>query len=135
MHAAIGENATDFPKGTFILPNHANELRYGPPYSQSCMSESPWITIRCFSHNLTGSRFRTKTPEETSAASSAYNSLVLSQVSQRAADCRWKVEKEILRILSPRKACLLARRHTKPYRKMNVAALIAEYRIEEPRVG
>ena len=122
---AVGTHAGDFPKGTFIISNHADELTPWTPILAT-LSQSPWIAIPCCSHNLTGSRFRAKPPEETGASSSAYSSLV-SWVSQLAVDCGWKVEKEMLRIPSTRKACLLGRYRTKPYEDVDAAGLISAY--------
>lgn len=123
--AAVGTHAGDFPQGTFIVSNHADELTPWTPILAT-LCQSPWIAIPCCSHNLTGSRFRAKPPKETGASSSAYASLV-SWVSQLAEGCGWEVEKEMLRIPSTRKACLLGRKRTKPYEDVDVGALIAEY--------
>lgn len=123
--AVVGVHDGNFPKGTFIISNHADELTPWTPILAT-LSQSPWIAIPCCSHNLTGSRFRAKPPKETGSSSSAYASLV-SWVSQLAEDCGWKVEKEMLRIPSTRKACLLGRERTKSYGDVDVAELIAEY--------
>lgn len=46
-----------FPKGTFIISNHADELTPWTPLLAS-LSSSPFLAIPCCSHNLSGSRFR-----------------------------------------------------------------------------
>ena len=46
-----------FPKGTFIISNHADELTAWTPLLAS-LSYSPFLAIPCCSHNLSGTRFR-----------------------------------------------------------------------------
>ncbi len=46
-----------FPKGTFIISNHADELTPWTPLLAS-ISSSPFLAIPCCSHNLSGLRFR-----------------------------------------------------------------------------
>ena len=46
-----------FPKHTFIISNHADELTPWTPLL-AFVSESPFLAIPCCSHNLSGSRFR-----------------------------------------------------------------------------
>ena len=46
-----------FPKGTFIISNHADELTAWTPLLAS-LSSSPFLAIPCCSHNLSGLRFR-----------------------------------------------------------------------------
>jgi len=46
-----------FPKGTFIISNHADELTPWTPLLAS-ISASPFLAIPCCSHNLSGLRFR-----------------------------------------------------------------------------
>lgn len=46
-----------FPKGTFIISNHADELTAWTPLLAS-ISSSPFLAIPCCSHNLSGLRFR-----------------------------------------------------------------------------
>ena len=123
--AAPGTHNGLFKKGTFIVSNHADELTPWTPILAT-LSQSPWIAIPCCSHNLTGSRFRAPAPKTAGAQPSAYASLVL-WVKKLAQDCGWKVEKEMLRIPSTRKACLLGRERTKPYEDVDVERLIAEY--------
>jgi tRNASer (uridine44-2'-O)-methyltransferase len=45
-----------FPKGTFIISNHADELTPWTPILVN-LSESPFIIIPCCSHALSGARF------------------------------------------------------------------------------
>jgi tRNASer (uridine44-2'-O)-methyltransferase len=114
-----------FPKGTFIISNHADELTPWTPILAN-ISESPFIAIPCCSHNLTGSRFRAPPSKEAGVSSSAYASLVV-WVSKLAEDCGWKLEKEMLRIPSTRKACLLGRERTKPFADVDMVDMIAAY--------
>ena len=46
-----------FPRGTFIISNHADELTPWTPLLAS-ISSSPFLAIPCCSHNLSGLRFR-----------------------------------------------------------------------------
>lgn len=46
-----------FPKGTFIISNHADELTSWTPLLAS-LSLSPFLAIPCCSHNLSGAKFR-----------------------------------------------------------------------------
>ncbi|RCI09623.1 hypothetical protein L249_3883 [Ophiocordyceps polyrhachis-furcata BCC 54312] len=114
----------NFPPGTFIISNHADELTAWTPILAAA-SNCPFIVIPCCSHNLAGDRFRAPPPAtprnrlaHTSSSSSpsspppsrsTYASLV-DWVSRIAHDCGWFVEKEMLRIPSTRNTCLLSRR-------------------------
>ncbi|KAK0656317.1 hypothetical protein B0T16DRAFT_33743 [Cercophora newfieldiana] len=97
-----------FPKGTFIISNHADELTPWTPIL-AAISESPFIMIPCCSHNLTGARYRAPTPKDKTKAESSYASLV-DWVAQIARDCGWEVEQEILRIPSTRNTALVGRK-------------------------
>ena len=46
-----------FPKGTFLISNHSDELTAWTPLLAS-LSRSPFLAIPCCSHNLSGARFR-----------------------------------------------------------------------------
>lgn len=97
-----------FPKGTFIISNHADELTPWTPILAT-LSECPFIMIPCCSHKLTGERFRASPPRDKSKGKSTYASLV-DWVMQIAEDCSWEVEIEMLRIPSTRNTCLLGRK-------------------------
>jgi len=97
-----------FPKGTFIVSNHADELTAWTPILAT-ISECPFIMIPCCSHDLTGSRFRAPVPKDKTKAESSYASLV-DWVAQIARDCGWEVEQEMLRIPSTRNTALLGRK-------------------------
>lgn len=114
-----------FPKGTFIISNHADELTPWTPILAN-LSQSPFMMIPCCSHNLTGSKFRapgTKTPK---TSNSAYASLV-SWVTTLATDCGWKIEKEMLRIPSTRNTALLGRRRNVDYDNIDIAEIVEKY--------
>lgn len=97
-----------FPKGTFIISNHADELTpYTPILAR--LSECPFITIPCCSHNLGGERFRAPPPKDKTASPSTYNSLC-AWIAEIAHDCGWEVEKEVLRIPSTRNTAFIGRR-------------------------
>lgn len=97
-----------FPKGTFIISNHADELTPWTPILAR-LSECPFMMIPCCSHNLGGDRWRAPPPKDKTASHSTYNSLC-AWVSEIAEDCGWEAEKEILRIPSTRNMAILGRR-------------------------
>ncbi|EKD12240.1 uncharacterized protein L3040_000289 [Drepanopeziza brunnea f. sp. 'multigermtubi'] len=114
-----------FPKGTFIVSNHADELTPWTPILAN-ISESPFMMIPCCSHSLSGSRFRAPPPKDAGASSSAYASLV-AWVSKLAKDCGWEVEKEMLRIPSTRNTALIGRRREIPFKDVDVRDLVQDY--------
>lgn len=97
-----------FPKDTFIISNHADELTPWTPILAR-LSGCPFLMIPCCSHNLTGARFRAAPPKDKAAGKSTYQSLC-AWVSDIAADCGWDVEREILRIPSTRNTAFVGRR-------------------------
>ncbi|KAG9247420.1 hypothetical protein BJ878DRAFT_414827 [Calycina marina] len=111
-----------FPKGTFIISNHADELTPWTPLLAN-LSESPFMMIPCCSHCLSGARFRAPPP---TPSSSAYASLV-SWVSKIAKDAGWVVEKEMLRIPSTRNAALIGRSRELPFDAVDVFDLVQKY--------
>ncbi|KAL1838881.1 hypothetical protein VTJ49DRAFT_2105 [Mycothermus thermophilus] len=123
-----------FPKGTFIISNHADELTPWTPIL-AALSECPFIAIPCCSHNLAGARFRAPAPPRDSKkdnkdkgkrgkADSAYASLV-AWVGDITRDCGWEVEHEMLRIPSTRNAAILGRRRAA--QELDIAAIVARY--------
>jgi tRNASer (uridine44-2'-O)-methyltransferase len=114
-----------FPKGTFIISNHADELTPWTPILAT-ISESPFIMIPCCSHNLTGNRFRAPVQKTPAISSSSYASLV-AWVSKLAEDCGWEVEKEMLRIPSTRNTALLGRRRTVNYAEIDLPEVLEKY--------
>jgi tRNASer (uridine44-2'-O)-methyltransferase len=108
-----------FPKGTFIVSNHADELTPWTPLLAS-LSDSPFIAIPCCSHDLGGTRFRSPvhrkyvvedpnaTGREKNKQPSAYAGLC-SWVSYLTESMGYKVEKEHLRIPSTRNIAILGR--------------------------
>lgn len=97
-----------FPKGTFIISNHADELTPWTPIL-AAQSQSPFIIIPCCSHDLSGAKFRAPPPADTSKGTSAYASLV-SWVTKLASECGYEVETEMLRIPSTRNTALVGRK-------------------------
>ena len=114
-----------FPRGTFIISNHADELTPWTPILAAA-SECPFIMIPCCSHDLTGARFRAPSPKEKGKSPSAYSSLV-AWVTNIARDCGWEVETEMLRIPSTRNTGLIGRRRTADYSSVDVQEIIAKY--------
>ncbi|PBP23688.1 tRNA (uracil-O(2)-)-methyltransferase [Diplocarpon rosae] len=111
-----------FPKGTFIISNHADELTPWTPILAN-ISESPFMLIPCCSHALSGSRFRAPPSKDPGASTSAYASLVV-WVANLARECGWEVEKEMLRIPSTRNAALIGRRRTISFDSVDVQDLV-----------
>lgn len=99
-----------FPKDTFIISNHADELTPWTPILAR-LSACPFMMIPCCSHNLSGNRFRAPPPKNKTASKSTYSSLC-GWVSEIAEDCGWLVEKEILRIPSTRNTAFIGRNLT-----------------------
>ena len=122
-HPAIHDGR--FPRGTFIISNHADELTPWTPILAAA-SECPFIMIPCCSHDLTGARFRAPSPKEKGKSPSAYSSLV-EWVTNIAGDCGWEVETEMLRIPSTRNTGLIGRRRTADYSSVNIPEILAKY--------
>jgi tRNASer (uridine44-2'-O)-methyltransferase len=118
----VGIHNGIFPKGTFIISNHADELTPWTPILAN-LSESPFMMIPCCSHALSGARFRAAPPKYPGASNSAYASLV-AWVSKIATECGWEVEKEMLRIPSTRNTALIGRLRSKPFADINVRDLV-----------
>lgn len=114
-----------FPKGTFIISNHADELTPWTPIL-AAISDCPFIMIPCCSHDLTGARFRAPAPKVKGKSPSAYSSLV-EWVTQIARDCGWELEKEMLRIPSTRNTGLLGRKRIDGDPPMDLPEIIAKY--------
>jgi tRNASer (uridine44-2'-O)-methyltransferase len=107
-----------FPRGTFIISNHADELTPWTPILAN-LSESPFLMIPCCSHALSGARFRAAAPKGAAVSTSAFASLIV-WVSNIAKECGWEVEKEMLRIPSTRNTALIGRRREVPFEDVDV---------------
>ncbi|KAI0172726.1 DUF1613-domain-containing protein [Hypoxylon sp. FL1284] len=114
-----------FPKGTFIISNHADELTPWTPIIAT-VSDCPFIMIPCCSHDLAGARFRAPAPKPQGKSPSAYSSLV-HWVADIAADCGWEIETEMLRIPSTRNAGLIGRERTCSASSVDVQQILAKY--------
>lgn len=114
-----------FPKGTFIISNHADELTPWTPII-AAISDCPFIAIPCCSHNLTGERFRAPAPKDKSKADSAYSSLVV-WVESITKDCGWDAESEMLRIPSTRNAAVVGRKRSSDSSSLDIQAIINRY--------
>lgn len=114
-----------FPKGTFIVSNHADELTPWTPILAT-LSDCPFISIPCCSHSLTGDKYRPPPPRDKSKSKSTYASLV-DWVTNIAEDCGWTVETEMLRIPSTRNTCLLGRKRAAPVEQVDVHEVIQKY--------
>ncbi|GAW21407.1 hypothetical protein ANO14919_109260 [Xylariales sp. No.14919] len=114
-----------FPKGTFIISNHADELTPWTPILAT-LSDCPFIMIPCCSHDLSGARFRAAAPKEKGKSASAYSSLV-EWVKQIAQDCGWEVETEMLRIPSTRNTGIVGRHRSGSADIVDIPAILRKY--------
>ncbi|KAH8171606.1 putative adoMet-dependent methyltransferase domain-containing protein [Sarocladium implicatum] len=114
-----------FPRDTFIISNHADELTPWTPIL-AAISGCPFIMIPCCSHRLTGERFRPKPPRDKSKSQSTYASLV-DWVSQITEACGWELETEMLRIPSTRNTGLLGRRRMKELGEEDIEEVIKSF--------
>ncbi|KAK3354555.1 LOW QUALITY PROTEIN: hypothetical protein B0H65DRAFT_554193 [Neurospora tetraspora] len=114
-----------FPKGTFIISNHADELTPWTPIL-AAISECPFIMIPCCSHDLTGARFRAPAPKDKKKADSAYSSLV-SWVTQITTDCGWVAEQEMLRIPSTRNTAIVGRKRQGDVSAIDIGVIVDRY--------
>ena len=114
-----------FPKGTFIISNHADELTPWTPIL-AAISDCPFIMIPCCSHDLTGARFRAPVPKDKKKAHSAYSSLC-SWVTQIATDCGWVAEQEMLRIPSTRNTAILGRKREGDISAIDIGVIVDRY--------
>ncbi|KAF2447212.1 DUF1613-domain-containing protein [Karstenula rhodostoma CBS 690.94] len=105
-----------FPRGTFIVSNHADELTAWTPVL-AYLSDSPFMAIPCCSHDFGGTRFRAPYHRKyfpspaTNAAKqvSAYTSLC-SYVAHLSTRMSFVPEKEYLRIPSTRNIAIIGRK-------------------------
>ncbi|TDZ55058.1 tRNA (uracil-O(2)-)-methyltransferase [Colletotrichum trifolii] len=114
-----------FPKGTFIVSNHADELTPWTPILAT-LSESPFIMIPCCSHTLGGQKHRAPLPRDRTKSQSTYSCLV-DWAAQIAEDCGWVVETEMLRIPSTRNTAMLGRTRTRDVQEVDIDGVIAKY--------
>ncbi|KAI0454059.1 hypothetical protein F5B21DRAFT_477260 [Xylaria acuta] len=114
-----------FPRGTFIISNHADELTPWTPILAT-ISECPFIMIPCCSHDLSGARFRAAAPKEKGKSASAYSSLV-EWVKKIAHDCGWEVETEMLRIPSTRNTGIIGRHRLESLVPADIPTILSKY--------
>ena len=112
-----------FPKGTFIISNHADELTPWTPIL-AAQSDCPFIMIPCCSHNLSGARFRAPPPRDRTNGTSAYASLV-AWISKLAEECRFEAESVVLRIPSTRNTAVLGR--SRSGEAVDLASIVSKY--------
>lgn len=98
-----------FPRGTFIISNHADELTPWTPLIAT-HSDCPFMMIPCCSHSLTGARYRAPPPPKDQTKSGSMYSSLVYWVAQITIDCGWEPETEMLRIPSTRNAAIIGRR-------------------------
>ena len=124
-----------FPRHTFLISNHSDQLTGWTPLL-AAQSDCPFLAIPCCSYNLSGEKFRARTPhtrnyshshncnnsspDTTTATATATESGKPLPQSAYAALCAWTealtgrvgwvVEKEVLRIPSTRNTGILGRK-------------------------
>ncbi|GMM57637.1 tRNA (uracil) methyltransferase [Maudiozyma humilis] len=101
-------NIAEFPKDTFVIGNHSDELTCWIP-----LLGCPFMVIPCCSHNLAGqrTRFNVRKSKESNGGSAASNSSyagLVDHVEDIAEQLGWRVEKEMLRIPSTRNAAVIS---------------------------
>ncbi|KAL7621592.1 tRNA(Ser) Um(44) 2'-O-methyltransferase [Parahypoxylon ruwenzoriense] len=114
-----------FPRGTFIISNHADELTPWTPILAT-ISDCPFIMIPCCSFDLSGARFRAPAPKTQNKSSSAYSSLV-EWITNIGTDCGWEIETEMLRIPSTRNTGLIGRKRSCPSSSVDIQQILAKY--------
>ncbi|KAI0149556.1 hypothetical protein GGR57DRAFT_473753 [Xylariaceae sp. FL1272] len=114
-----------FPRGTFIVSNHADELTPWTPIL-AAVSDCPFIMIPCCSHDLSGARFRAAAPKDKGKSPSAYSSLV-EWVKQLAVDCNWAIETEMMRIPTTRNTGIVGRRRIDETASVNIPNILSNY--------
>ena len=78
----IKSHTGTFPKDTFIISNHADELTVWTPLMATLLcpeSPSPFIAIPCCSHSLSGARFRYPPPKAPKASDKKNNPSSLTE--------------------------------------------------------
>ena len=114
-----------FPRGTFVISNHADELTPWTPILAAA-SDCPFIMIPCCSHDLGGKKYRAPPPKDKSKGKSTYASLV-DWVSRISEDCGWVAETEMLRIPSTRNTAIIGRRKKSSTDHIDVASVINKH--------
>ena len=114
-----------FPRGTFIISNHADELTPWTPILAT-LSDCPFIAIPCCSHDLTGKRYRAPPPKDKTKSESAYASLV-AWTADIARDCGWEVEQEMLRIPSTRNTGIVGRTRSADASSVDIQRIVDRY--------
>lgn len=121
-------NIAEYPKNTFIIGNHSDELTCWIP-----LLGYPFMVIPCCSHNLSGQRVRYHSNSQNKkqnlkVKNSTYAGLV-DHVESIAKKVGWQIEKEMLRIPSTRNAALIG--YENPYLGKFPTMKVYEIIIEE----
>ncbi|CUS24404.1 LAQU0S16e00936g1_1 [Lachancea quebecensis] len=95
-------NVTEFPRDTFLIGNHSDELTCWIP-----LLGYPFVVIPCCSHNFSGQRIRYGVRKgHVKNGNSTYAGLV-DRVEAVATRVGWDIAKEMLRIPSTRNAAIV----------------------------
>lgn len=95
-------NITEFPRDTFIIGNHSDELTCWIP-----LLGYPFMVIPCCSHNFSGQRMRYGVRKDQNKSSNSTYAGLVDRVEYVAARVGWEIEKEMLRIPSTRNAAII----------------------------
>ncbi|GME96891.1 unnamed protein product [Ambrosiozyma monospora] len=120
-------NTAEFPKNTFVIGNHSDELTCWIP-----LLGYPFMVIPCCSHSLNGDKIRYPVNRERQAenatlsysSNSRYASLV-DHVEDVAELYGWKVEREMLRIPSTRNAAVIGYKPSAQYMTNSIYEILA----------
>ncbi|OWB68765.1 hypothetical protein B5S33_g4629 [[Candida] boidinii] len=102
-------NTAEFPKNTFIIGNHSDELTCWIP-----LLGFPFLVLPCCSHNLNGDKIRFNINKKmqhnnkvTAYSSTSRYAALVDHVEELATMAGWKIEREMLRIPSTRNAAVI----------------------------
>lgn len=100
-------NVAEYPKETFIIGNHSDELTCWIP-----LLGYPFMVIPCCSHNLAGQRVRYNNSRRDSKLKNSTYAGLVDHVENIALRVGWEIEKEMLRIPSTRNAAVIGLKNT-----------------------
>ncbi|KAL9083850.1 MAG: hypothetical protein Q9159_005526 [Coniocarpon cinnabarinum] len=107
QESTSGIHSGQFPPGTFIISNHADELTCWTPILARLSHNAPFLAIPCCGHDFSGARTRFPRQKPTDATdsgepnASAYQTLC-QYVGRVSRDAGYEIQREYLRIPSTR---------------------------------
>ncbi|CEP61974.1 tRNA (uracil) methyltransferase LALA0_S04e04874g [Lachancea lanzarotensis] len=100
-------NVTEFPRDTFIIGNHSDELTCWIP-----LLGYPFVVIPCCSHGFSGQRARYGVKKSSMKSGNSTYAGLVDRVEALAARVGWDVEREMLRIPSTRNAAIVGTKNS-----------------------